>query len=84
MADATADLRDEFDASRRELNELAEDLALAETQLADLARRDVQVPDLRAMLERTRRKHAQLEARECALRARFRAVLSEQNGGTYQ
>jgi hypothetical protein len=71
------ELRREFDETRVELDEMAAEIASAEAQIASFARTDLQLGGLRAMLDNARRRHALLDQRERALRARFHSVLGE-------
>ena len=48
------ELRLEFEITRRELDEMAEEIADAEERMNALARQDVQVGDLREMLDEAR------------------------------
>lgn len=77
MEGEAEELRQEFDLARRELDEMADEIAQVETRMSALARQDVQVGDLREMLEEARARHSRLEAREQALRVRFHAVLGD-------
>jgi hypothetical protein len=77
------DLQRELDVTRRELDELGEDIALAEARMADFARQDLQLGDLRGMLEEARARHTRMLERERALRARFDPVLSGKTSGTH-
>ncbi len=72
--DSPEELQREFDAARRELEEMADEIADVESRMTALARQDVQLGDLREMLADARRRHHQLEAREGALRANFSAA----------
>jgi chromosome segregation ATPase len=83
LAREAEELRRGFDETRQELDEMAEEIASAEAQMADFARQDLQVGDLRAMLERARSRHAQLDQRERALRAKFRAVIGDTSDRTH-
>ena len=78
MASDAEELRREFDETRQELDEMAEEIASAEARMAEFARADLQLSELRAMLESSRRRHAQLDQRERALRAKFRVVLGQE------
>ena len=68
------ELKGEFESTRRELDEMADEIASAERRMADLARPDLQVGELRQMLDDARQRHARLDERERALRAEFDAV----------
>ena len=71
------ELRREFDGTRRELDEMADEIASAERRMTDLARQDLQVGELREMLDDARRRHARLDERERALRAEFIAATGD-------
>ena len=73
--DSPEELQLEFDSARRELDEMADEIADVESRMTALARQDVQLGDIREMLADARRRHHQLEARERALRAKFCAVI---------
>ncbi|NNM73340.1 hypothetical protein [Enterovirga aerilata] len=83
MASEAEELRREFDITRQELDEMAEEIALAESRMAEFARHDLQVGHLREVLDRTRHRHAELDARERRLRAKFQAVLAGAPGSTH-
>ncbi|MGA0594913.1 hypothetical protein [Enterovirga sp. CN4-39] len=78
MASEAEELLREFERTREELDEMAEEIASAEARVAELARADLQLSELRSMLEHSRRRHAQLDQRERALRAKFRVVLGQE------
>lgn len=77
MASGNEELLREFELTRRDLDEMAEELAAAEDRVTALARQDVQVGDLRQMLAEARQQHSRLARRERTLRAKFRAVLDD-------
>ena len=77
MESEAEELRVEFDLARRELDEMADEIAQVESRMTALARQDVQLGDLRDMLEEARARHRGLEARERVLRERFHAVLGD-------
>ena len=83
MASEAEELRREFDATREELDQMAQEIALADERMAEFARHDLQVGDLRATLDDARRRHARLDQRERALRAKFRAVIGEMSERTH-
>ncbi len=83
MASEAQELRREFDETREELDEMAAEIASAEQIVADCARSDLQLGELRAMLERARVRHAELDTRERALRIKFGAVISGTTGRTH-
>ena len=83
MDSEAEELRGEFDITRRELDEMAEELAVADRRMAEFARMDLQVGDLRAKLDEARNRHAQLDRRERALRAKFRAVIGDPSDRTH-
>ena len=83
MANAAEELRSEFDITRQELDEMAEEIAVADQRMAEFARMDLQVGDLRAKLDDARQRHARLDRRERALRAKFRAVIGDTSDRTH-
>jgi uncharacterized coiled-coil DUF342 family protein len=83
LASEAEELRSEFDTTRRELDEMAEEIASADERMVEFARLDLQVGDLRAKLDEARHHHAQLDRRERALRAKFRAVLGAASDRTH-
>ncbi|MBM0207043.1 hypothetical protein JNW90_31645 [Micromonospora sp. STR1s_5] len=83
MASEAEALRREFDDTRQELDEMAEEIATAEQRMAEFARQDLQVRDLRAMLDNARDRHTHLDQRERALRAKFRAVIGDTSDRTH-
>ena len=83
MASEAEELRREFDETREELDDMAEEIASAEQRMAEFARDDLQLRDLRAMLDDARDHHTQLDGRERALRAKFRAVIGETSDRTH-
>ena len=76
-------LRLEFDLAQRELDEMADEIRDVESRMAALARQDVQLGNLRDMLADARSQHKQLEARERALRMKFRAVIGDRPHRTH-
>jgi predicted TIM-barrel fold metal-dependent hydrolase len=83
LASEGEELRCEFDVTRRELDEMAEEIAAADGRMAEFARLDLQVGDLRAKLDAAREHHARLDRRERALRAKFRAVIGDTSDRTH-
>ncbi len=83
MASEAEELRAEFDITRQELDEMAEEIAVADERMAEFARLDLQVGDLRAKLDEARSRHAQLDRRERALRAKFKAVIGDSRKGMH-
>lgn len=77
MADDRAELKREFEITRRELAEMAEDITIAEARMAVLGRHDLQVTDLRDMLDDARCRLADLVERERAVRAQFCDLLGD-------
>jgi chromosome segregation ATPase len=75
LASDAEEIRREFDITRQELDEMAEEIASAEERMAGLAREDLQVSGLRVRLDEARRRHAALDERERSLRAKFKAVI---------
>lgn len=72
-----AELRHEFDVTRRELDEISEEVDAAEARLVELARQDIQVSDLREALDETRQRVERLRERERTLRATFDAAVAQ-------
>ena len=83
MASEAEELPREFDETRLELDAMAEEIASVEGRMAEFARHDLQVRDLRAMLDDARDQHIHLDRRERALRAKFRAVIGATSDRTH-
>ena len=76
-AELAEELRSEFEITRRELDELSEEIASAERRLAEFARHDLQVVEIREAIETSRVRLNRLSDRERTLRAKFAAVLAD-------
>jgi predicted RNase H-like nuclease (RuvC/YqgF family) len=77
LASEAEELRREFDETREELDAMAAEIASAQARMAEFARRDLQLGELRTMLDSARRRHARLDDRERALRVEFQSIIGD-------
>jgi predicted RNA-binding protein len=74
LVSGAEELRREFDLTRRELDEMANDILAAERNLAELSRRDIQAGELRSLLADTKERHARLQGRLRKLELKYSAA----------